>query len=80
MSGDYNQYQRDKTNVSYMYTMPPQEHVHLSFYTPPPIVGYWVFPGSIKGGETKFAMCGKPNRLHRLMMKWVLGWVWEDVK
>ena len=76
-------YQRDKENVSYMYTLPPQEilsNVRLSFYEPPPTVGYWVFPGSKKGFETKFSMTGKPNRFHRLMMKWVLGWVWEDVK
>ena len=80
MSGDHNQYQRDQENVSYMYTLPPQEHVHLSFYAPPPVVGYWVFPGSKKGSETKFQMAGKPKWFHRLMMKWILGWVWEDVK
>ena len=80
MSGDHNQYQRDQENVSYMYTFPPQEHVHLSFYAPPPVVGYWVFPGSKKGFETKFSMTGKPNWFHRLMMKWAFGWIWEDVK
>jgi hypothetical protein len=80
MSGDHNQYQRDQENASYMYSMPPQDHVRLSFYAPPPVVGYWVFPGSKKGYETKFAMLGKPNRFHRLMMKLALGWVWEDVK
>ncbi len=83
MSGDHNQYQRDQENVSYMYSMPPQEilsHAHLSFYLPPPTVGYWVLPGSEKGFETKFSMTGKPNRFHRMMMKLLLGWVWEDVK
>lgn len=73
-------YTRDATNVSYMYTLPPQKHVQLSFYNPPPTVGYWVLPGSEKGFETKFSMTGKPNRFHRMMMKLALGWVWEDVK
>ena len=80
MSGDHNQYQRDQENGSYMYTLPPQEHVHLSFYAPPPVVGYWVLPGSKKGSETKFQMTSKPKWFHRLMMKWILGWVWEDKK
>jgi hypothetical protein len=80
MSGDHNQYQRDQENVSYMYTLPPQEHVQLSFYKPPPVIGYWLLPGSKKGFETKFSMTGKPNRFHRMMMKLAFGWVWEDVK
>jgi hypothetical protein len=41
--------QRDQENVSYMYTLPPQEHVQLSFYKPPPVIGYWLLPGSPKG-------------------------------
>lgn len=73
-------YTRDETNVGYMYTLPPQEHVRFSFYKPPPTVGYWVLPGSKKGFETKFSMTGKPNRFHRMMMKLLLGWIWEDVK
>lgn len=80
MINDDNQYKRDQENVSYMYSMPPQEHVHLSFYAPPPVVGYWVFSGSKKGSETKFSMTGKPNWFNRLMMKWAFGWIWEDVK
>lgn len=63
-----------------IYTLPPQEHIKLSFYETPSIVGYWVLPGSKKGFGTKFGMIAKPNKFHRLMMQWMLGWVWEDVK
>jgi len=73
MSGDHNMNQSDQFTFS-------SKHLHLGFYKPPACVGYWVFPGSKKGYETKFSMTGKPNWFHRLMMKWLMGWVWEDVK
>lgn len=81
MSGDHNQYQRDQENVSYMYSMPPQEHVHLSFYKPPPIVGYWVLPPHDTPYSSKFAAyCSKPNWLYRTALRLVLGIKWEDEK
>ena len=74
MSGDHGKCQSDE------FTFSSEKHIHIGFYKPPPYVGYWVFPGSAKGYETKFSMTGKPNWFHRMMMKWLLGWVWEDVK
>jgi hypothetical protein len=50
-----------------------------TFYTPPPIAGYWVFPGSTKGFETKFSVTDKPNWLHRKTMALLLGFRWEDM-
>ena len=73
-------YTRDETNVSYMYTLPPKEHVQLRLYKPPPVIGYWVLPGSAEAAPRKFAMFEKPNRFHRMMVKLALGWIWEDVK
>lgn len=69
-----------KVNLDDNYNLDIGSKGVLTFYQPPPIVGYWVFPGSKKGWETKFSMYGKPNPFHRWMMRWVLGWVWEDVK
>jgi len=81
MSGDQNQYQRDQENVSYMYTMPPQEilsHTHLSFYLPPPTVGYWVVPnGDPIAGYTKFPTYSVPRWHHRYFMNLIFGWKWE---
>ena len=36
MSGDHNQYQRDKENISYMYTLPEQGALHISEPLPDP--------------------------------------------
>lgn len=45
---------------------------------PPPAAGWWVFPGSIPGCETKFAVPSKPSWYHRTMMRLLLGMKWED--
>jgi hypothetical protein len=49
-----------------------------SVSTPPPIIGYWVLPGSSSAYTTTFAGYSKPNWFHRKMMQVVLGWKWKD--
>jgi hypothetical protein len=49
-----------------------------TFHASPPVVGYWVFPGSVKGYATKFASVCKPNWLHRKTMELLLGFKLED--
>lgn len=46
--------------------------------TPPPVVGWWILPGSIPTNCTKFSVRARPNWLHRKMMQWLMGWKWED--
>lgn len=46
-------------------------------YLPPKPKGFWVI-GKNKWGQTQFAMYTKPNILHRLMTKLLLGWDWLD--
>lgn len=58
-------------------TIPGSESMILT-YTPLPI-GYWIFPGSQKPPNTKIAAYSKPNWFHRIMMKLILGFHWEDV-
>jgi len=43
----------------------------------PEPVGWWVLPGGDHGWRTTFATMAKPNALHRLMNRLLLGWVWE---
>ena len=47
------------------------------FHIPPPPVGYWILPGGTEAGRIKFSAHSKPNLLHRLMMRWLMGWKWE---
>jgi hypothetical protein len=47
------------------------------FHVPPPPIGYWVLPGGTEAGRIKFSAYSKPNLLHRLMMRWLMGWKWE---
>ena len=39
--------------------------------------GWWVI-GKSNWGQTQFAVYKKPNRLHQLMTKILLGWDWQD--
>jgi len=49
----------------------------MQLATPPTPKGFWVI-GKSNWGQTQFAMYKKPNRLHRLMTKLLLGWDWVD--
>jgi len=44
---------------------------------PPKPKGWWVI-GKNNWGQTQFAVYKKPNRLHQLMTKILLGWDWQD--
>lgn len=59
---------------SKLYTLELQKPSDLSFYLPPPVVGYICLNPNFKIGSTK-----KPNWFHRKMIHWVFGWVWEDI-
>lgn len=48
------------------------------FHGSPPIVGYWILPGSSELQQFKFGMTAKPNWFHRHMMQLLLGWKWEN--
>ena len=45
---------------------------------PPPIVGWWVLPGSKESYWTGFAAHCKPNWLHRFMMEKLMGWKYKE--
>lgn len=45
--------------------------------SPPKPKGFWVI-GKSHWGQTQFAVYVKPNRLHQLMTKILLGWDWLD--
>jgi len=49
-------------------------------YTPPPVVGWWVFPGSHGAHACKIACYTKPRWLNIKLMKSILGFGYEDVK
>jgi len=49
----------------------------LKLHAPPKPKGWWAI-GKCHWGQTQFAMYTKPNRLHRLMTKILLGWDWLD--
>jgi hypothetical protein len=49
------------------------------FETPPPHIGYWIMPGSHPAWATKFCVYVKPNLLHRVAMRYLLGWKWEPL-
>ena len=49
-------------------------------YTPPPVVGWWLMPGSVPGCRTQFAVYKKPSWLHIKLMALLLGWKYEEVK
>lgn len=51
----------------------------FTFVQPPPVVGYWHFPGSSPACATRLAMGSRPSWLHRWMMRILLGFKWEDV-
>jgi hypothetical protein len=68
------------TGDSMTYTVTESGLGSISIITPPPVIGYWTMPGSVKGCATKFAAYEKPRWLVRKMMLWVFGWAWEDAK
>lgn len=47
------------------------------FASPSTPKGYWIIEKH-SFGFIQFAMYKKPNRLHRLMAKFLLGWDWQD--
>ena len=49
-------------------------------YTPPPVVGWWVLPGSSGSFAFKIACYTKPRWFTIKMMKYILGFTWEDTK
>ena len=68
------------TGDSMTYTVTDSGLGSITITTPPPVVGYWVMPGSSKSWQTKFAAYEKPRWLVRKSMLWVFGWAWEDAK
>ena len=50
----------------------------FTFIKPPPVVGYWIFPGSTAACATRFSVASKPSWFHRWTMRIVLGFKWED--
>lgn len=50
------------------------------FNAPPPIAGYWVLPCQNTQYKTMFAGYSKPNWFHRMTMRLMIGWTWEDKK
>ena len=50
----------------------------FTFIKPPPVVGYWHFPGSTAACTTRLSVASKPSRLHRWTMRILLGFKWED--
>jgi hypothetical protein len=49
-------------------------------YTPPPVVGWWILPGSSGSSAVKIACYTKPRWVNIKMMKYILGFGYEDVK
>lgn len=39
----------------------------------PPSSGCWII-----SGDLQFHVAKRPNWLHRLMTRWLLGWEWRD--
>ena len=68
------------TGESMTYTVTDSGLGAITIATPPPIIGYWIMPGSDRGWKTKFAAYTKPRWHVRKMMLWVFGWAWEDAK
>ena len=48
-----------------------------TFKLPPEPVGWWILPGSVEECKIKFSCMKKPNMLHRMTMKYLLGWEYE---
>ena len=57
-----------------------KESALYTLLQPPKPVGYWLFPGSVPGGEIQFHMTRRPRWLHRTMMRLLLGFEWRDAK
>ena len=80
MSGDHNmnqQYEHIKLDGAYNMNIGA---IAYQIKTPPPVVGYWVLPCGDTSYKTMFAGYRKPVWFHRMTMKWMLGWTWEDAK
>lgn len=52
--------------------LPPH---HFTFNTGPAPVGFYSLG---RGPGTRFMLTQRPNWFHRLMVRLVLGWRWED--
>lgn len=47
----------------------------------PTYVGYYMITGKLNNRSSiKFLFTKKPNIIHRLFNRILLGWVWEDIK
>jgi hypothetical protein len=53
------------------------DYIELTLQAPPEPKGWWAI-GKSSYGHIQFAVNVKPNRLHRLMTKFLLGWDWID--
>jgi len=49
-----------------------------SIYNPPKVVGWWILPGSCGSAAVKIACYTKPSWFNIKMMKYILGFTWED--
>ena len=47
-------------------------------WSPPPVVGWWVFPGSLRGNAFKISCYTKPRWLNIKLMKYLLGFGYEE--
>jgi hypothetical protein len=56
---------------------PMADYQEYTFQAPPKPKGWWVI-GKSHWGQIQFAVYVKPNRLHQLMTKILLGWDWLD--
>jgi hypothetical protein len=62
----------------HMWTVKETEPYKL--YTPPPVVGWWVLPGSSSYSAFKIACYTKPRWFTIKMMKYILDFTWKDTK
>lgn len=67
-SPDYDYGQLYKSTDSALYTI----------IKPPTVAGWWHAPGSTPTWTTKFAVASKPVWFHRMMMRAMFGFKWED--
>jgi hypothetical protein len=61
------------------YTVPIDNEIQSTDYTPPKSVGGYRL-GKELIGSIQFNLTYKPKRIHRFFMKICLGWYWFDAK
>ena len=58
--------------------MTNNQEVQTTVHVPEPI-GYWVLPGSNDQGGIRFHIYEKPYWVHRMFMRILMGWGYEDL-